>query len=64
MKCLHTDDAAAVNAEEQQMTLQLMAEPRIATTPSMMAHTAKSELVTTAPAGCKHTCTTIMVVHK
>jgi len=43
-----------VNAAEQQITLQLMAEPRIATIPSTMAQTASNELVVIAPAGCKH----------
>jgi len=43
-----------VNAAEQQITLQLMAEPRIATTPSTIAQTANSELVTMAPVGYKH----------
>ena len=50
---VRTDDAA-VNAAEQQITLQLMAEPRIATTPSTMAQTANNELVAIAPAGYKH----------
>jgi len=49
---VQTDDSSAVNAEEQHMTLQLMAEPRIATIPSIMAQTASSELVATAPAAC------------
>lgn len=51
---VHTDEAA-VNAEEQQIALQLMAEPRMATTPSTIAQTANRELVVTAPAGCTHT---------
>jgi len=50
--CTQTDDAA-VNAAEQQITLQLIAEPRIATTPSTIAQTASNELVVTAPEGCK-----------
>ena len=50
----HTD-VAAVKAEEQQIALQLMAEPRMATTPSTIAQTANSELVVTAPADYKQT---------
>jgi len=49
---LHTEEAA-VNAEEQQITLQLIDEPRIATTPSTIAQTASNELVVIAPDGCK-----------
>jgi len=54
MTCVHTDEAA-VNADEQHITLQLIAEPRMATTPSTIAQTANSELVVTAPAGYKQT---------
>jgi len=53
--CLRTrTHDAAVNVEEQQITLQLIAEARIATTPSTIAQTASNELVVTAPEGCTH----------